>query len=234
MVAGTIERAKPRASYKEQRQQVVATCLRLEAAGYIVGTYGNVSVRVPGGFIVTPSRVAYAGLRPEDLVLVSMQGEVLDGGRLPSSEMHTHRFIYAARPDIGAIVHTHSLHATAVSCMHATIPVLAEEQAHLVGGEISCTRYVPGINHIELAEEIAGTLGALNSVLLANHGTISCGRDLEEAIVTCQVTERAAQMYMLIRACGRAFPLGAEHVALERDHYLHNYGDAPKHAGDAG
>ena len=91
---------------------------------------------MPGGLIITPSRVDYARLTREDLVTVSDAGVVLAGTRLPSSELEVHRRVYLRRPDLNAILHTHSLHATALSCCHETIPVIVEEQAQVVGGDI--------------------------------------------------------------------------------------------------
>lgn len=208
------------------REEIIAACRRLAAMGYVVGTYGNVSARVPGGLLVTPSRVDYDALAPEDLVTVSDAGRVLDGARLPSSETDVHRRIYARRPDIGAVVHSHSLHATALSCLHETVPVIVEEQSQVVGDEIPCTRYVPAGRHAELGEQVARVLGQANAVLLANHGAVACGRSLEEALFTCVVVERVAQMRLLTLAAGRAVAIPPEHVASERDRFLHRYGRA--------
>ena len=213
----------------DPKREVILVCRRLVELGYVVGTYGNVSARVPGGLIITPSRVDYAALTPEDMVTVSDAGEVLDGARLPSSELEVHRQIYLRRPDVNAVVHTHSLHATALSCRHDTIPVIVEEQSQVVGGEIRCTRYVPAGRHEELGEETARVLGATTAVLLANHGTVSCGRSLEEALFTCVVVERIAQMHLLAGA-GGVVPIPPEHVAGERDRFLHRYGTAADRA----
>ena len=182
------------------KRELIEICHRLVELGYVIGTYGNVSARVPGGLIITPSRVDYARLTPEDLVTVSDAGVVLAGTRLPSSELEVHRQVYLRRPDLNAILHTHSLHATALSCCHETIPVIVEEQAQVVGGEIHCTRYIPAGQHEELGEETAQALGASNAVLIANHGVVNCGRSLDEALFTCIVVERIAQMRLLTSA----------------------------------
>jgi len=210
----------------ELRQEIIAACLRLEQMGYIIGTYGNLSVRVPGGLLITPSRVDYRSLRPEDLVAISDQGAVLEGRRLPSSELEVHRQIYLRRPEVGAVVHTHSFYATALSCMHDHIPVIVEEQSQVIGAEIRCTRYVPAGRHQELGIEVAVTLGESNGVLLANHGTVSCGRSLAEALFTCQVVERVAQMRLLTNSLGGAVPIPPEFVRSERERWLYKYGSA--------
>ena len=215
------------------KQQVIECCHRLVDLGFLIGTYGNASARVPGGLVITPSRVDYADLEPEDMVTVSDEGAILTGSRLPSSELEVHRQIYLRRPDINAILHTHSLHATALSCCQTTIPVIVEEQAQVVGGEIHCTRYVPAGRHEALGEETARALGASNAVLLANHGVVNCGRSLDEALFTCVIVERIAQMFLLTRAIG-VVPIPPEHIASERDRFLHRYGTAAdRMAGEA-
>jgi L-ribulose-5-phosphate 4-epimerase len=207
------------------KRELIQICHRLVALGYLIGTYGNVSARVPGGLIVTPSRVDYADLTPEDMVTVSDEGVILAGTRLPSSELEVHRQIYLRRWDVNAVLHTHSLHATALSCCHDTIPVIVEEQSQVVGGEIHCTRYIPAGRQEELGEETARALGTSNAVLLANHGVVNCGRSLEEALFTSIVVERIAQMRLLTSA-GASVPIPPEHVASERDRFLHRYGTA--------
>jgi L-fuculose-phosphate aldolase len=136
-----------------------------------------------------------------------------------------HRQIYLRRWDVNAVLHTHSLHATALSCCHDTIPVIVEEQSQVVGGEIHCTRYIPAGRHEELGEETARALGTSNAVLLANHGVVNCGRSLEEALFTSIVVERIAQMRLLTGA-DAVVPIPPEHVASERDRFLHRYGTA--------
>lgn len=212
--------------YSELKQQIIDACLRLEAMGYIIGTYGNASARVPGGLIVTPSRVDYRALTPADMVTVSDDGHVIEGTRLPSSETSVHRLIYLARPDVNAVLHTHSFHATALSTLHDTIPVIVEEQSQVIGDEIRCTRYVPAGQHHNLGEEVARTLGSSNAVLLANHGVVCVGRTLDEALFACQVAERVAHMRLLTSAIGSAAPIPPEYVRSERERWLYKYGTA--------
>ena len=208
------------------RKEIIARCLELERRGYVVGTYGNVSVRTKTGLIITPSRIDYRSLTPPDLVEVSLGGKVERGDRLPSSELEVHRQIYIVRPDVGSVVHTHSLFATALSCLHETIPVIVEEQSQVIGDQIRCTKYVPAGHHRELGEEIARTLGKANSVLVANHGSVSCGRSLEDAIFACHIVERIAQIRLLVGAIGPPVRIPAKYVRSERERWLHKYGKA--------
>ncbi|MCC6613170.1 MAG: class II aldolase/adducin family protein [Anaerolineae bacterium] len=211
-------------AYRELKQAVIDACLTLQAMGYIIGTYGNASARVPEGLIVTPSRVDYATITPDDMMVVSLDGQVLDGHRIPSSETSVHRLIYNARPDVGAVLHTHSLYASAASCLHETIPVIVEEQSQVIGAEIACSEYVPAGQHLALGQVVAKALGGSNGVLLANHGSVACGRDVADALFAAQVLERVAQMYLLTRAAGSPVPIPDEHVRSERDRWLYKYG----------
>jgi L-fuculose-phosphate aldolase len=215
------------------RKEIIATCLELEKRGYVVGTYGNVSVRTKTGLMITPSRIDYQSLTPPDLVEVTLEGEVEGGNRLPSSELEVHRQIYIMRPDVGSVVHTHSLFATALSCLHESIPVIVEEQSQVIGDEIRCTRYVPAGKHRALGQEVARALGKSNAVLLANHGTVSCGRSLAEALFTCQIVERIAQMRTLAGVKGKIIPIPQAFVRSERERWLHKYGTGADKAVEA-
>jgi len=215
------------------RKEIIARCVELEKRGYVVGTYGNVSVRTKTGLMITPSRIDYELLTPPDLVGVTLEGKVEGGDRLPSSELEVHRQIYIMRADVGSVVHTHSLFATALSCLHETIPVIVEEQSQVIGDEIRCTRYVPAGKHRALGQEVARALGKSNAVLLANHGTVSCGRSLAEALFTCQIVERIAQMRTLAGVKGKIIPIPQAFVRSERERWLHKYGTGADKAVEA-
>ncbi len=203
---------------------IIDTCRQLERLGYFIGTWGNVSVRVPGGMIITPSRVSYDALTPADFVTVSDAGIVTASHRLPSSEADTHRALYRAKPDVGAVVHSHSPYASAVACMHRSIPPIVEELSQLIGGEIKCTKYVPAGRHRQLAEAIAATIGEAQAVLVANHGVVCCGRDLPEALVASQIVEKAALMLLAAAPGGKLHTIPKKLVAEERHRYLYKYG----------
>lgn len=206
------------------REEIIATCLRLEQLGYVLGTYGNVSARIEDGLLITPSRLDYHLIQPEDIVPVSLTGKVLGGERLPSSELQVHLQIYLQRPDVGAVVHTHSLHATALSCCQISVPVLVEEQSQVIGDEIRCTRYVPAGQHRQLGEAVARTIGDSMAVLVANHGVVCCGRNLAEAVFTNQIVERVAHMYLMTHAVWSPVPIPKPYVVSERERWLYNYG----------
>ena len=208
------------------KTEIIAKCRLLEGLGYFVGTWGNVSVRVPEGFIVTPSRVSYALIEPSDFVTVSLKGPVVAGRRLPSSETEIHRAVLNKKGDAGAIIHSHSPYATAVSCLHQSIPVFVEDMAQIIGGEVRCTRYVPAGQHQRIAEEVGNTIGEENAVLLANHGVLCCGRDLDEALVANRILEKAAMMMLVAGGRHKVVPIPEGFVRAERHRFLYKYGTA--------
>jgi L-fuculose-phosphate aldolase len=211
-------------SHETLKSSIIETCRRLEAIGYFIGTWGNVSVRVPEGLIVTPTRVQYDLMTLDDLVTVSPEGTVVEGQRLPSSETDVHRLVLNARDDVGAVIHSHSPCATAVSCLRRPILPFVEDLAQIVGGAINCTRYVSGGSHRQLAEEVVAKLGDVNAVLLANHGVLCCGRDLPEAFVTSQIVEKAAFMMLAAASVGPVTIIPQKEVEAERHRYLYKYG----------
>ena len=213
-------------SYSQEKTEIISTCLALEKMGYFIGTWGNISVRISSGLLVTPSRIANAEMVVDDIVTVSDDGSVLcKNNRLPSSEMVSHKAIFNKRKDVGAVIHNHSPYATAVSMLHQSIPPIVEEIAQIVGGEIHCSNYIPAAQHQDFANEIARTIGQSNAVLAANHGVFCCGRNLAEAFLVSKIVEKAAMMFLMASAAGAITVIPDEFVASERYRYLHHYGN---------
>jgi len=209
----------------DERKEIIAACRELEACGFITGTWGNVSVRFGEGFLLTPSRVEYSLMLPEDLVLVGLDGRKASGERRPSSEKEVHRQIYVKRPDVGAVVHCHSTYASAVAAAGADIPPFLEEISQLVGDGIRCTKeYVRAGEHEKLGEQAAAYIGDNLAVLLLNHGPVSCGKDLAEAMLCCKVVEKAARIFLALEPGLGAKVIPAEAVELEHYRYVNTYG----------
>ena len=208
------------------RQQVIDTCfLMRDRLGYFVGTWGNISVRLSDGLLVTPSRVHYEDLEPKDLVVVAWEGGVLRGERLPTSETELHRRLLLQRPDLGALIHSHSPWASVCACAHQSIPVLADDMAEVIGGEVKCAPYVPAGRHRELAEAARQAIGPdAGAVLLGNHGVVAGARDLDEAVVACQFVEKAALILVHAQPLGGVRPIPEALWREERDRYLYKYG----------
>lgn len=212
--------------HEQIKLEIISTCRAMERIGHFVGTWGNISVRVPEGFIVTPSRISYDTIVPADFVTVDLDGKIVAGHRLPSSETGVHRLVLRKKADVGAVIHSHPPYASAVSCLQRSIPVFVEDIAQIIGGEVKCTKYIPAGQHQKLAEEVANTIGEENAVLLANHGVLVCGRTLSETFVACQILEKAAQMMLLAGSLGGVIPIPEEHVRSERHRFLYKYGTA--------
>ena len=208
------------------RGEVIETCLLLrDKLGYIIGTSGNVSVRVEDGVLVTPSRMKYDDVKPEDLVVVGWDGRIARGHRLPTSECEMHRRLMLDRPDFGALIHTHSPWASICACAGRSIPVLSDDMAEIIGGEIQCSRHVPSGKHREMTAAVREAIGPdACAVLLGNHGAMAGGRSLEEAVAACQVVEKSAMTLVLGQALGGVQTIPEEAWRWERDRYLNRYG----------
>ncbi len=205
----------------ELKQQVIDACNRLVGLGLTAGTSGNVSVRVPGRplLVVSPSSVRYETMTVADVCTVDVEsGDQVDGDRNPTSELLMHLAVHRARADVGAVIHAHTLHTTALSLLGRGIPPIMDEQVQLLGGEVSlCPHTLPG------SEALAGTvlehLGDRRAVILAHHGMLGCGRDVEQAIDVCAAADRLARVYLLALAAGEPATLPEEAQRLERMYY---------------
>ena len=203
-------------------KRVVATSKRMVNCGFVVGTWGNVSTRIEEKFVITPSGMNYDKLSPKDMVIVDMDGNVVEGRWNPSIETPLHMAIYKARKDVNAIVHTHSIFASAVAVARCGIPPIIEDLVQVVGGEVNVATYaLPGTK--ELAENVVKELSDKNAVLLANHGVVGVGRGLEEAFMVCEIVEKSAQILIYSKMLGNPVILNAEDVKHLRKFFLTRY-----------
>jgi L-fuculose-phosphate aldolase len=211
---------------RELRQEVIDTCLVMrDKLGYFVSTWGNISVRLEQGLLVTPSRVPYDQIQPEDLVLVSWEGVRLLGERVPSSETELHRQLMLERPDFGALIHSHSAWASVCACAHRAIPVLADDMAEVIGGPVHCASHVPAGRHQALAASVRRAIGPdTTAVLMANHGVMVGARNLQEATAASVIVEKSAMILIHAEAIGGAKPIPEDLWREERHRYLHKYG----------
>lgn len=180
---------------------LLAAARALDAAGFMPSKSGNLSIRTPRGFLITPSGLPYAEAGAEDLVELTLDGATLAGQRRPSSEWRLHADLYAARPDAHAIVHTHSPHATALSCARRPIPALHYMIAFAGGDDIRCSGYAT-FGTSELATQAVAALAGRRACLLANHGVVALGATLAGADVLAREVENLARQYLLLLAAG--------------------------------
>ncbi len=185
------------------RQRVIEVCLQLEARGLNQGTSGNVSVRDESGtgFYLTPSSVPYDTMVPADLVHVDLATGAVTGARKPSSELPFHLAILRARPDAQAVVHTHSLHATAVACLRRDLPAVHYLVGLFGGAQIRCAPYAT-FGTDELSAHVVAALADRRAALMANHGLVVIGQNLEQALALTAEAETLAKLYLQTLAAG--------------------------------
>lgn len=207
------------------KQMVVEYGEKIVKEGLVVATWGNISAREEGEdiFVITPSGMNYMSLEPEDIVTVDINGKQVCPGRKPSVETPLHAAIYRARPDVGAIIHTHSNNASACAAARVDIPCIMEDLASMVGGPVKVAEYaLTGTE--KLAENAVKALENRNAVLLANHGVVSVGRNLEEAFKISLLVEKGAEIFLKSRILGGPVPLDEEEVKYLREFYIKSYG----------
>ena len=189
----------------EDRVEVCEYARRMVADGLVVGTSGNISVRSGDLVAVTPTGVGYANLRPQDVPVVALDGSIVDGKLLPTSELPMHLAVYgkATDPDgaaVQAVVHTHSVHATAVSTLVDEVPPVHYMLA-AIGPSARVAEYAT-YGTAELAEAMLAALEGRRGCLLANHGTITYGDGLEAAYHRAQQLEWLCQVWLAARSAG--------------------------------
>ena len=182
------------------RRAVIATAQDMSRRGLSPGRSGNVSCRVDGGMLITPTGMAYDTLAPADIVRVDETGEPA-GRRKPSSEWQFHLSAYAARPDMQAMVHTHSLHATVLACAHRPIPAFHYMVAVAGGSDIPCVPYAT-FGTEELARHVSDGLRHRRACLMANHGQVAMGATLDAALGLASEVEVLAEQYCTLLQLG--------------------------------
>jgi L-fuculose-phosphate aldolase len=183
------------------RAEIVAVAQAIDKAGFCPSKSGNVSARFGEGLLITPSGLPYAQTTPDDLIHLSLDGNVLGGARKPSSEWPFHVAIYEARSDAQAIVHTHSPRATALASTRRGIPAFHYMIALCGGADVRCAEYAT-FGTPELAENAVKALAGRKAVLLANHGVIALGGSLAGAHQIVTEVENLAGQYLDILAAG--------------------------------
>ena len=184
------------------REDIIAVAQALDEAGLVPNKSGNVSCRSAGGFLITPAGVPYSDLVPAGIVELPVHGAPGPTGPRPSSEWRMHAAIYAARPDVAAVVHTHSPRATALACAGRGIPPFHYMIA-LAGGDIRCVPYAT-FGTAELAAAAVRGLEGRRATLLSNHGVLAVGASLRAAHSVALEVENLAVQYLAMLAAGLA------------------------------
>ncbi|GAB4167134.1 MAG: class II aldolase/adducin family protein [Rhodocyclaceae bacterium] len=202
-------RVHPEMDEPELRARIIATARAMNAQGLNRGAAGNVSARSGGGFLITPTGMAYDELVPADVVAMAADGSHR-GARRPSSEWRLHRDLYAARAEAGAIVHAHAPFATALACLGREIPPFHYMIARFGGSTVRCAAYAT-FGTQELSDHALRALEGRCACLLANHGLLVFGRDLRHALDLAIELETLCEQYL------RAAQLGQPRLLEEEE-----------------
>jgi L-fuculose-phosphate aldolase len=205
-------------THARERRAIIEAARQLERSGLTHGTSGNVSARVRGGFLITPTGIAPDALTTADVVRCDDDGTPAPRQRVPSSEWRIHRDVYAARPDAGAVVHTHSPYATAIACLRQPLPAVHYMIAAAGGGDVRCAEYAT-FGTPELSRNVLGALEARQGCLLANHGVVALGADLDRAMRVAVEIERVAHVYWLTLAAGTPCLLAPDEMVRVVDRF---------------
>lgn len=198
----------------EARQAVASAYRSLGAAGLIAGSSGNVSVRTAGGMVISPT-----GATPERIDEASLVSMGLDApAPRASSEWALHAALLLTRPELGAVVHTHSDACTALACLGEALPAFHYQVAGFGGDDVRCAPYAT-FGTPELAEAAAAAMAGRTACLLANHGMIAAGPDLAAALMAARTLETLARQYLLARAAGVVRLLTAGQMAAARERF---------------
>lgn len=207
------------------REELWKLHLELPKNELVKWTGGNVSARDPqvGYVVIKPSGVRYEDLKPEHLVVVDLEGKVVEGNLKPSSDTASHLYIYRHRPDVNGIVHTHSPYATAFAALGKPIPVYLTAIGDEFGGPIPCGGFAL-IGGEEIGKVVVESIGNSPAVLLKNHGVFAIGKNAEAAVKAAVMVEDVARTVWLALQIGQPDEIPTEQVARLHDRYTHVYG----------
>ena len=199
---------------QNERELVVEYGKKLVESGLTLSTFGNLSVYDPKSKLmaISPSGMDYFETRPEDIVVLTPDGEKIDGNRKPSSEYDMHRIFYQRKPGINAVIHTHSRFATTLACLNWSIEPLHYLTGY-AGKDIPCTPYVQ-FGTYELAEAALNTMGDRYACLLGNHGLLACGSDMAYTFDVAQQIEFVAELYYRTKAVGQPVLLNEDQISV--------------------
>jgi len=214
--------------WENQKQEVLEAAQRMAHKGLVTGTSGNVSLRInedAGGVLiaVTPSSRDYESMTVDDIVVVDIEGKKVEGDLAPSIETMLHVGIYHARPKVNAIVHTHSAFSSVIAVTQSEIPAILDDQVTYIGGEIRTASYaLPGSR--ELVANVIEALGTRNAAIMANHGSLTVGRNVREALAICDLLEKTCQVYIWALTLGRLNLIPPEMAEVEKTFFSAIYG----------
>jgi L-ribulose-5-phosphate 4-epimerase len=207
------------------KKELVELHLELPKNHLVVWTGGNVSARDPqsGMVAIKASGIPYEELTPDHMVVVDMDGKVVEGKYKPSSDVFSHLFIYKHRPDVFGVVHTHSRYATAFAAVGRPIPCVLTAMGDEFGGPIPCGGFAL-VGDEAIGKQVIENIGSSPAVLLKNHGVFTIGKDARAAVKTAVMTEDVAATVWMAMQIGEPLPIAPEDVERLHDRYMNVYG----------
>jgi L-ribulose-5-phosphate 4-epimerase len=207
------------------REKLVTLNQALPENGLVTWTSGNVSIRDPetGLVAIKASGVSFPDLTPESIVVVDVEGNLIEGQFKPSSDTASHLYIYRHRPDVNGVAHTHSNFATAFAALGRPIPVYLTAQADEFGGPIPCGGFAL-IGGEEIGRVVVESIGSSAAVLLKNHGVFTVGPSGEAALKAAVMVEDIARTAWLALQLGQPDEIPAEMIEKLHQRYRHEYG----------
>ena len=200
--------------WASERKAVLDAARKMSEKGFVVGTAGNVSMRLAapgrkGLMAITPTSRYYDTIGVDDIAVVDFDGQRVEGEISPSVEIMLHIGVYKARKKVNAVIHSHPVLSSAFAVAGKEIPPIVEDQVTYLGGGIKVAEYaISGSG--DLVKNALAALGPRNAVLLANHGAVCVGRDMREAFSNCEMLEKTAKIYLCVLSIGKPKPIPAE------------------------
>ncbi len=212
----------------ELRRKIIDLCLQMNATGLNQGTSGNISARFGKQMLITPSGVPYEQLNAEDIASMPINSSKLtwDGPYKPSSEWHFHRAILKSKPDLNAVIHTHSMFSTVLSIARESIPAVHYMIGAFGGNTVECAKYAT-FGTSQLSANIKKAMKDRTACLLANHGMVVGGKDLDNAMWTAVELETLAKQYYYAKLAGNMVVLPDDEMETVVELFK-GYGQKPK------
>ena len=208
---------------QEAREKIVETGLRLVKEGLVARSWGNISVRVDEkNMLITPSGRTYESLKPEEIVFMNYKTLAYDGKIKPSSEYHLHAGIYKQRKEIKAVIHTHQMNATTVASARREVPPIIDDMVQIIGPTVRVSKYTLAGTR-KFAKNAIKALRGRQAALMANHGAVCIGRNLEEAFAVSEVLEKACKAFIEAEFLGGAKTISKFSATIMHQVYLKKY-----------
>ena len=217
--------------WDSEKKVVMEAAKRMSQRGFVVGTAGNVSMRlrdIEGRQLmtVTPTGKYYDSISVEDMVVVDFKGNVIEGQHTPSVETMMHIEVYKTRKKVNAVIHSHPVFSSAIAVAGLEIPPIVDDQITYLGGGIKVADYALSGTQ-DLVQNVISALGPRNAVLMANHGALCVGRDMREAFTNLEMLEKTAKIYISVLSIGKLTAMPADAIEVQRAffEYMHGEGE---------